>query len=108
MQSLFRNIHLYLSLIAGLIIMLSALTGAILVFEDEIDHTLNKERYFVEARATKRPLSNLIETALATTPKAKLGMIKVYSDKSRTVEIGLITAEKKPEGNTTGKRINPP
>ena len=107
MKNLFRNIHLYLSLTAGLIIMLSALTGAILVFEDEIDHALNKERFFVQAGTTKQPLNKLIETALATTPKAKLGMVKVYNDKNRTIEIGLIAPEKKPEGSRSEREKAP-
>ena len=95
MKILFRNIHLYLSLAAGLIIMMSCLTGAILVFEHEIEHALNNGRYEVEAKGSRLPLSVLVKNALESTSKAKLASIKVYSDAGRSVEIGLMTPEKK-------------
>jgi uncharacterized iron-regulated membrane protein len=98
MKIFFRNIHLYLSLAAGLIIMMSCLTGAILVFEHEIDHAFNESRYTVEAKGKRLPLSALIKNALESTPKAKLASVKVYSEANRTVEIGLLTPEKKEEG----------
>jgi len=95
MKIFFRNIHLYLSLAAGLIIMMSCLTGAILVFEHEIEHAFNGSRYEVEVKGNRLPLSVLGENALKSTPKAKLASVKVYSDASRTVEIGLMVPEKK-------------
>ena len=103
MKIFFRNIHLYLSLAAGLIIMMSCLTGAILVFEHEIDHALNHRRYEIEAKGSRLPLSVLVKNTLKSTPKAKLASVKVYSDASRTVEIGLIVAEK---GDTKGAKTD--
>jgi uncharacterized iron-regulated membrane protein len=48
MKSVFRTIHLFLSLASGLFIMIACFTGAILVFEEELQHALHKERYFVK------------------------------------------------------------
>ena len=58
MKVFFRRIHLYLSLAAGLVILVACLTGAMLVFEKEAQMALNKDRYFVEATGQKIPLEN--------------------------------------------------
>ncbi len=95
MKTVFRNIHLYLSLAAGIIIFCSCLTGTMMVFEDEIEHALHHERYFVEPQKQRLPTAQLIFNALKEVPKAKLGSVKVYAEAERTVEIGLIIPEKK-------------
>lgn len=95
MKTVFRNIHLYLSLAAGIIIFCSCLTGTIMVFEDEIEHALHQERYFAEPNKQRLPTAQLIFNALKEVPKAKLGSVKVYAEAERTVEIGLIVPEKK-------------
>ncbi|WP_165851973.1 PepSY-associated TM helix domain-containing protein [Mucilaginibacter terrenus] len=98
MKVFFRNIHLYLSLAAGIVIFCSCLTGTILVFEREINHTLHPQRYFVEASGHRMPLSQLTKAALKQVPKAKLASVMVFNDPLRTVEIGVIMPEKgKPE-----------
>ncbi|WP_332735427.1 PepSY-associated TM helix domain-containing protein [Flavihumibacter sp.] len=48
MKIFFRRIHLYLSMAAGLIIMVTCFTGAVLVFEKELQQFFHRERYFVE------------------------------------------------------------
>lgn len=99
MKIFFRNIHLYLSLAAGLVIMISCLSGAILVFEEELNHAMYAQRYFVKPETQRLPISQLVKNAVASVPKAKLASVKVYSDASRTVEIGLMAPEKKSEGS---------
>lgn len=95
MKVFLRNVHLYLALGAGLIIMLSCITGAIMVFEDELDQWGNHQRYFVERKGERLPMQQLIGTALQRSPKAKLAAVKVFSDPSRSVEVALIVPEKK-------------
>jgi len=68
-----------------------------MVFEDEIDHAVNHSRYYVEPQEHKVLPSVLIENVLKSTPKAKLASVKFYNDPGRSVEIGLITPEKKGE-----------
>jgi len=90
MKLFFRRIHLYLGLVSGLFLVVVCLTGTILVFEEEFEHALNHERYFVAAAATPRlSLAQLTEAVRAARPKAKINGIKVYADPTRTVEIGL-------------------
>lgn len=47
MRKFFRNIHLWLSVPAGLIISIICITGAILVFEQDITRALQRELYTV-------------------------------------------------------------
>lgn len=95
MKTFFRNIHLYLSLVAGIIIMLSCITGAIMVFEDEIDHVLHPNRYRVSVGEMRLPVDELKNTAVKTAPTSKASSIKVYGNPAAPVEIGLIVPEKK-------------
>ncbi len=89
MKVFFRRIHLYLSLAAGLVILVCCLTGAILVFEKEIQVGLNKHRYYVEAGTTKLPLQQLIKNVKDSFPKAKINSIKVYDAADRSVELNV-------------------
>lgn len=98
-KKIFRTIHLYLALAAGLVIMLSCATGAIMVFEDELDHIANQDRYFVEQKAERLPLDQLLNTAVHQLPKAKVASVKVFSDPGRSVEVALMVPEKKEAGD---------
>ena len=90
MKILFRTVHLYLSLAAGLVIAVLCLTGALLVFEHELTEALHPERYHVAAPSTpRRPLQQLVAAAQAARPGATITGLKVYADPARTVEIGL-------------------
>lgn len=95
MKVFFRTIHLYLSLAAGIVIFCSCVTGTVLVFEKEIEHSLHPKRYYVEPQQTRMPLAQLIKAALKQAPKAKFASAMVYSDAGRTVEIGVMVPEKK-------------
>nr|WP_067060194.1 PepSY-associated TM helix domain-containing protein [Mucilaginibacter sp. L294] len=99
MKIFFRNIHLYLSLAAGIVILCSCITGTILVFEKEINHKLHPERYYVTPMGQRLPLQQLVKDALKQVPKAKLASVMVYNDAERSVEIGAIIPEKKNKGD---------
>lgn len=110
MKTVFRNIHLYLSLAAGTIIFCSCLTGTVLVFEEEIEHALHHNRYYAEPAGTRLPVSQLVFNAIKEVPKAEPASVKVYAEANKTVEIGLITPEKKAKAgnkeNCTMLKIN--
>jgi uncharacterized iron-regulated membrane protein len=90
MKIFFRRIHLYLGLASGLFLVIVCLTGTILVFEEELTHAFHHERYVVEAASTPRlSLAQLTEAVRAAKPKAKINGLKIYTDPSRSVEIGL-------------------
>ena len=89
MKVFFRRIHLYLALGAGLIIMVTCLTGAILVFEKELMQLFNKDRYYTATQSKRLPLDDLIKVVTAAEPAAKISSVKVYSNPERTVEISF-------------------
>jgi len=80
--------------------MISCLTGAILVFEEELMHAFNNDRYFVKAQEQQLSLDKLIANVKQQVPEAKVVSAKVYTSTSRSVEIGVAIPEKeetKPE-----------
>lgn len=97
MKIFFRRIHLYLALGAGLIIMVTCLTGAILVFEKELMQLFNKNRYYTQVTDNRLPLDSLANLVLERESGAKISSVKVYSDPTRTVEISFTK-------NTAGKK----
>lgn len=93
MKTLFRNIHLYLSLVSGLVIAVVCFTGGVLVFEKELEQAWHPERYYVAPAATPRlSLSQLTDAVRAYKPEGKIAGIKTYADPTRTVEISLAGA----------------
>jgi uncharacterized iron-regulated membrane protein len=94
MKIFFRRIHLYLSLAAGLIIMITCATGAILVFERELQELFHPARYHVEKTGNRISLDSMASNLKQTVPAARVTGIKVYRDSLRTVE--FMYAVKKP------------
>jgi uncharacterized iron-regulated membrane protein len=89
MKVFFRRIHLYLSFAAGLVILICCLTGAILVFEKDLQMAFNKERYYVEASGTKLSADSLVTKVKQTFPEAKVGGIKLYEEAGRSAEVSV-------------------
>lgn len=87
MKAFWRNIHLYLSLAAGLVIMVVCLTGAVLVFEKEFQQVIYPERYFVEPAAQRIELDSVINGFQTIKKGVAVSGIKLYSHPSRTIEI---------------------
>ncbi|MBC6698523.1 PepSY-associated TM helix domain-containing protein [Hymenobacter puniceus] len=99
MKTFFRNIHLYLSLVSGLVIAVVCFTGGVLVFEKELEQAWHPERYFVTPASTPRlPLSQLTQAVRAYKPEGKIAGLKIYVDPARTVEISLAGAPGGPSG----------
>ncbi|HEX8278309.1 MAG TPA: PepSY-associated TM helix domain-containing protein, partial [Segetibacter sp.] len=103
MKVVFRNIHLYLSLAAGLVIMTCCFTGAILVFEKELQEAFNHNRYFVKQQTTQLPIEQLINNVKQKYSEAKIVSVKIYPNAERSVEIGVSIAEKNKRGTGNSK-----
>lgn len=98
MKVFFRNIHLYLSLAAGIVIAIVCFTGAVLVFEKEMQQMIYPERYQVEAMAVAQvPIEKMVVRLQEQVPGAKVSSVKIYSDTERTVELGYKVEDKKSE-----------
>lgn len=101
-----------MGLTAGLVIMITCLTGAILVFEKELQHIFFKERYYVKETGIRISADSLINIAGSRMPSAKVTGIKLYRDPSRTAEVTLKLAPvkhiKKPELNSKKEKNTAP
>lgn len=80
------QLHLWLGLTSGLIVVIMAATGCILVFEEELKHIVHPERYFVENIGRKKlSLSDLTVKAEKALPEGlKVKRAIISSDPSRT------------------------
>jgi uncharacterized iron-regulated membrane protein len=95
MKIFFRRIHLYLSLAAGLVILVACLTGAILVFEKDLQMSFNKERYYVAAGSQKLSIEAMTANIKKQYPGTKINSVKIYSDPERSAEFNAVMAPKK-------------
>jgi len=89
MKIFFRRIHLYLSLAAGLVILIACLTGAILVFEKDLQMALNKDRYYVAAGSAHLPADSIIANVKEAYKGARVNSIKFYGDRERSAEVSV-------------------
>ncbi|RYZ17173.1 MAG: PepSY domain-containing protein, partial [Chitinophagaceae bacterium] len=96
MKVFFRRIHLYLSFAAGLVILIACLTGALLVFEKDLQLAFNKQRYYTSPGGTVLPADSILGKVRAAFPGKVTGM-KWYADPARTVEVSMSAPKKKEE-----------
>ncbi|HVF96425.1 MAG TPA: PepSY-associated TM helix domain-containing protein, partial [Flavisolibacter sp.] len=104
MKIFFRRIHLYLSLTAGLVILIACATGAILVFEKDLQMAFNKSRYYVEVSGTLQlSADSLINRVKESYPLAKVNGIKLYDDAKRSAEVSVAFPPEKEAGQQAQK-----
>ncbi|KMQ61607.1 peptidase [Chryseobacterium angstadtii] len=90
MNSTFRKItyqlHLWLGLTSGLIVVIMAVTGCILAFEKELKHAIHPEKYFVKTiKKEKLPFSDLkLKAEQALPDSLKVSRVEISSDPSRS------------------------
>ncbi|WP_345252752.1 PepSY-associated TM helix domain-containing protein [Flaviaesturariibacter amylovorans] len=95
MKVFFRRIHLYLSFAAGLVILVACLTGALLVFEKDIQMATSKERYYVAPGGTPLSTADLLQRVKDSFPDAKINGVKWYAAADRSVEVSVAFPKKK-------------
>lgn len=98
MRKIFAKIHLWLSIPLGIFISIICLTGAILVFEQEITQALNPELYRVETTSRNTPLSpsELAEAINRQVPDTlQLTSLQFAQDPEKPVWAGFKNAGKK-------------
>ncbi|MDR6458052.1 putative iron-regulated membrane protein [Chryseobacterium vietnamense] len=80
------QLHLWLGLTSGLIVVIMAATGCILAFEEELKHLVHPNRYYVENIGRKKlSLSQLTEKAEKALPGGlKVKRVVMSSDPSQT------------------------
>ena len=105
MKVFFRRIHLYLGLAAGLVILIACLTGAILVFEKDLQMAFNKDRYYVTHTGNKLSADSLVSKVKLAFAGAKINNVKVYGNPERSAEINITPAAKKETSATSSQPL---
>ena len=91
MKKIFRQIHLWLSVPFGLIITLICFSGAMLVFENEVNELSRPALYYVETvKEEPIPIDKLLEKVAATLPDSvSVTGVSISSDPGRTYQVNL-------------------
>lgn len=90
MKRLFKKIHIWLSLPFGIIITIACFTGAMLVFETELQELGSPSHYFVkETKAQPLPLSELIPMVNRQLDTLSIANVSVHKDTDRTYAMGF-------------------
>lgn len=95
MKVFFRRIHLYLGLAVGIILMITCFTGAVLVYEKDLQQAIYPERYFVKASGDLISPDTLISLMAKQRPGVLVNSIKLYKDAGRTAELSVTIPGKK-------------
>ena len=82
------QLHLWLGLASGLVVLIVSITGCLFVFQQEISEAIHKEWFFVEpSPAAPLPLSFLKEKAQAALgPDRSINSITTYPQPDRSME----------------------
>lgn len=93
-------------MVAGLVIMTTCFTGAVLVFEEELQHLFNKGRYYVHANTVARPLEEMVVSLQNKVPGSRVSGVRVYSDSNRTVELSYSIKKKEEKQRSNAGLLN--
>lgn len=90
MKAFFHRIHLWLAVPFGLIIAVTCFTGALLVFEEEITHSVRRDLYTVEAAGEPLPVGELADRVAATLADGvSVTGVTACADPDRAWEVNL-------------------
>ena len=91
MKKIFRKIHLWLSVPFGLIITLVCFSGAMLVFENEVNEWFRRDLNYVETvKESPLPMDKLLEKVATTLPDSvSVTGVSISSDPGRAYQVSL-------------------
>ena len=91
MKKIFRKIHLWLSVPFGLITTLVCFSGAMLVFENEVNEWFRRDLYYVETvKESPLPMDKLLEKVATTLPDSvSVTGVSISSDPGRAYQVSL-------------------
>ncbi|GGH42033.1 membrane protein [Dyadobacter endophyticus] len=101
------QLHLWLGVSSGLVVFIVALTGSILVFEEELEPVIYRKLHVVEVPKDQSPLpmDNLHATVASAYPKQRIARIAIEPHPDRTVIFGLVKGKK--EKDVLSVAVNP-
>lgn len=75
MQRLLFNLHLWTAMLAGVLLVILGVTGAVLAFEQPIDHFLNPGLFYVQPQKTELPITEVMASLRKAFPKVRANML---------------------------------
>ena len=88
MRKILHKIHLWLAIPLGLIVFIICLTGAVLVFQNEIDELINPDYYFAkEVVGEPMPVVELVAKVNSQLPENTVASVQVPSDAKRNYTV---------------------
>lgn len=101
------QLHLWLGVSSGLVVFIVALTGSILVFEEELEPVLYPKFHVVDVPKGQShlPLDNLQATVARAYPKQRIVRVEIEPQAERTVIFGLVNGKK--EKDILSVAVNP-
>lgn len=87
-------LHLWLGLAAGIVLIVVALTGCILTFEDELTPIIYNHEQRIEPAEKRLSADSLVSIAKATYPKKKIFRLYLPSEQNRSVKVTFGTKKK--------------
>jgi uncharacterized iron-regulated membrane protein len=99
LKKISSQLHLWLGISSGLVVFVVALTGCILVFEEELEPVIHRSFHVVTVpeNLSRLPLDSLTYIAQAQFPKNKLSRIIVEKEADRSVLFGFNQGKKQKE-----------
>lgn len=91
MKRIFRQLHLWLSVPFGIIVTLICFSGAMLVFEQEVNEAANHDLYYVaDAKGEPLPVEVLVAAVQSTLPDSvEVTGVSISSDSTRAYQVNL-------------------
>jgi uncharacterized iron-regulated membrane protein len=88
-RPIWLNAHLYVGLTIGLVLLVVALSGAVLVFEDDIDRARHAGLAFVAPGDTRMPLDDLVAEVKRALPSAQIGSISFPEQPAHSLVVNV-------------------
>jgi len=109
MKKIFGWLHLWLGIASGIVVLIVAGTGSLLVFEDELEQTFQSSFFYVDvpANTSRQPIDNLTAYVQRVNPKYKMYSIVVEPEADRSIIFMLRKGKVKEIKNQLYVAVNP-
>jgi uncharacterized iron-regulated membrane protein len=106
LKQIIGKLHLWLGLASGLVVLIVAGTGILLVFEDELDEWAHHDFYFVPVpqNAQRLPMDSLVHAAAAYNPALKV--TRIYAE-TQAPDRSVVFMAKKGKMQTWNIAVDP-
>jgi uncharacterized iron-regulated membrane protein len=109
MKKILGWLHLWLGIVSGSVVLVVALSGSLLVFEDELEHLFQPSLYYVQvpAPAEKIPVAVLATNVQNRYPDYKLSSITIEPEANRTFIFTVLKGKNAKTGKLIAMAVNP-